>query len=49
MFYLFADEVDEIDLKTALFQLMVFVQELLKNQSKKNAALHSQLQEWISE
>ncbi|WP_028987072.1 IS4 family transposase [Thermicanus aegyptius] len=49
MFYLFADEVTNIDLKTALRQLMAFVQELLKNQPKESTALLCQLQKWISE
>jgi hypothetical protein len=49
LFYLFADEVADIDLKTALKQLMVFVLDLLTDKSRENKALLCQLQHWISE
>lgn len=47
LFYLFADEVVDIDLKTALQQLMVFVLGLLK--SRNDEALVCQLHNWISD
>lgn len=49
LFYLFADEVADIDLKTALRQLMAFVQDLLIGKSRDNEALICQLQNWIGE
>jgi SRSO17 transposase len=49
LFYLFADEVSDIDLKTALKQLMIFVLDLLTDKSRENEALLCQLQNWISE
>jgi len=49
LFYLLADEVMDIDLKTALRQLMAFVLDLLTNKSKNSEASLSQLRDWISE
>jgi len=49
LFYLFADEVVDIDLKTALRQLMIFVLDLLTSRYSDNEALLCQLQNWISE
>ncbi|MEA4902956.1 transposase [Desulfitobacterium sp.] len=49
LFYLFADEVVDLDLKTALRQLMVFVLDLLTNKSGNNESSISQLQNWVSE
>lgn len=49
LFYLFADEVADIDLKTALRQLMIFVLDLLTSRYRDNEALLCQLQNWISE
>ena len=46
-FYLFADEVMDLDLKTALRQLMAFVLDLLPNKPKNKESL-SQLHSWIS-
>nr|AAL87751.1 unknown [Desulfitobacterium hafniense DCB-2] len=47
LFYLFADEVMDLDLKTALRQLMTFVLNLLPNKPENNESL-SQLQKWIA-
>ncbi|EGW37735.1 hypothetical protein DOT_4368, partial [Desulfosporosinus sp. OT] len=47
LFYLFADEVMDLDLKTALRQLMTFVLDLLPNKPKNKESL-SQLHNWIS-
>ena len=49
LFYFFADEVMDIDLKTALRQLMAFVLDILKNKSKNSEASLSQLRDWISD
>jgi len=46
LFYLFADEVMDLDLKTALRQLMAFVLDLLPNKPKNKESL-SQLRNWI--
>ncbi|WP_407309938.1 transposase [Desulfosporosinus sp. SB140] len=48
LFYLFADEVIDLDLKTALRQLMAFVLDLLPNKPKNHKSL-SQLHNWIRE
>lgn len=48
LFYLFADEVTDLDLKTALRQLMVFVLTLLPNKPENSVTL-CQLRNWISE
>lgn len=48
LFYLFADEVMDLDLKTALRQLMAFVLNLLPNKPENSESL-SQLNNWISE
>ncbi len=48
LFYLFADEVMDLDLKTALRQLMAFVLELLPDKPKNHKSL-SQLHNWIRE
>jgi hypothetical protein len=48
LFYLFADEVTDIDLKTALRQLMAFVLNFLLNKPESNELL-CQLRNWISE
>lgn len=48
LFYLFADEVMNLDLKTALRQLMAFVLNLLPNKPENYEYL-SQLHNWISE
>ena len=48
LFYLFADEVMDLDLKTALRQLMAFVLNLLPNKPENYESL-SQLHKWISE
>jgi len=48
LFYLFADEVMDLDLKTALRQLMAFVLDLLPNKPENYESL-SQLRNWISE
>jgi len=47
LFYLFVDEVMDLDLKTALRQLMAFVLDLLPNKPKNYESL-SQLHNWIS-
>lgn len=48
LFYLFADEVMDLDLKTAIRQLMAFVLNLLPNTPENHESL-SQLHEWMSE
>ncbi|MGI6450058.1 MAG: IS4 family transposase [Desulfitobacteriia bacterium] len=48
LFYFFADEVADLDLKTALRQLMAFVLTLLPNKPENFEAL-SQLHKWICE
>lgn len=48
LFYFFADEVADLDLKTALRQLMAFVLTLLPNKPENFEALR-QLQNWIAE
>ncbi|ODA38700.1 transposase [Desulfosporosinus sp. BG] len=48
LFYLFADEVVDMDLKTALRQLMAFVLNLLPDNLENLESL-SQLHKWISE
>lgn len=48
LFYLFADEVTDLDLKTALRQLMAFVLNLLPNNPDNYESL-CQLQNWISD
>lgn len=48
LFYLFADEVMDLDLKTAIRQLMAFVLNLLPNTPGNHESL-SQLHEWMSE
>lgn len=48
LFYLFADEVMDLDLKTALRQLMAFVLNVLTDNPEYRAPL-SQLHKWISE
>lgn len=48
LFYLFADEVRNLDLKTALRQLMAFVLDLLPAK-QENDELLSQLRNWINE
>ena len=48
MFYLFADEVMDLDLKTALRQLMTFVLNLLPDKPENYESV-SQLHKWISE
>jgi hypothetical protein len=48
LFYLFADEVADIDLKTALKNLMLFVLDLLTNKSGNKEALLCQLHNWIN-
>lgn len=48
LFYLFADEVMDLDLKTALRQLMAFVLDLLPNKPKNKESLN-QLHNWISD
>jgi len=48
LFYLFADEVMDLDLKTALRQLMEFVLNLLPNKPENSESL-CQLHKWISE
>jgi hypothetical protein len=48
MFYLFCDEVREMDLKTALRQLMVFVFSLISDQLNKDETI-SQIRDWIAQ
>lgn len=48
LFYLFADEVADIDLKTALESLMLFVLDLLTNKSRNKEELLCQLHNWIN-
>jgi hypothetical protein len=48
LFYYFSDEVKDIDLATALWQLMVFVLEQLKNNPEQKDLI-CQLHNWISE
>jgi len=49
LFYLFCDEVRDIDLKTALQNLMVFVFDILNRVSNmERTLLFCQLQQWIS-
>jgi len=49
MFFLFCDEVKDMDLKTALRQLMVFVFSLVSNGSNgSNAEVICQILDWIS-
>lgn len=48
LFYLFADEISDLDLKTALRQLMAFVLTLIPNRPK-NKELLSQLHNWFNE
>jgi hypothetical protein len=48
LFYLFADEVMDLDLKTALRQLMAFVLDFLPNKPENSEQL-CQLHNWISE
>lgn len=49
LFYLFADEVADMDLRTALRQLMAFVLDLVKEKTDKNKLAICQLQHWMSE
>lgn len=48
LFYLFADEIMDIDLKTAIRQLMAFVLNLLPNRPRNHESL-SQLHNWIND
>lgn len=49
LFYLFADEVVDMDLKTALRQLMAFVLDLVAGKTEINELAFCQLQHWMSE
>ncbi|NLI91012.1 MAG: transposase [Peptococcaceae bacterium] len=49
LFYLFADEIVDMDLKTALQQLMVFVLNLLNNKTRDAEGLLCQLHNWIND
>lgn len=49
LFFLFADEVRDLDFQTALQQLMRLFLEMAKEKTKKNkTTVFCQLQEWIS-
>lgn len=49
LFFLFADEVRDLDVKTAMQQLMAFFLELMKTTTKRSkTSVFCQLQEWIS-
>jgi hypothetical protein len=49
LFFLFSDEVRDLDLKTALQHLIAFFMEFTEAKSKRNqSAIFCQLQHWIS-